>query len=171
MINKFSSFLLTGASIAPVIAVYAIMFGAGGNYFVATILFAASIALTYFGLVTLRRAKAKVEDLGKLLFKSVENADNFSLGIILIYLVPLLSTSISEMAWLTVIPAVVMFVALSISGQGFHFNPLLNILGWHFYKISTQEGVTFLLITKKSIRQTARLNVGRLTEYTLIDLE
>ena len=173
MISKSANFFLTGAAIAPVVAICAILFCIEGNHYTAMILVVASIALTISGLAILKIAKSKVENLGGIHFKSVENADSISLGIIIIYLVPLIGTPISDVPWTILIPVIVMFAALSISGQGFHFNPLLRIIGWRFYKISTQEGVTFLLITKKSIRNPDAFNnnVGWLTEYTLIDLE
>jgi hypothetical protein len=45
------------------------------------------------------------------------------------------------------------------------------MLGWHFYKVTTSDGVTYVLITRKQLRRAAELmQVGQLTEYILIDL-
>ena len=85
MISKSANFFLTGAAIAPVVAICAILFCIEGNHYTAMILVVASIALTISGLAILKIAKSKVENLGGIHFKSVENADNISLGIIIIY--------------------------------------------------------------------------------------
>ena len=46
------------------------------------------------------------------------------------------------------------------------------IMGWHFYKVGTKEGVTYLLITKKLLCNNKEpIIIGTLTEYVLIDLE
>ena len=55
--------------------------------------------------------------------------------------------------------------------ERFSFSPLLGLLGWHFYKVSSTEGVSYVLVTKKQIRNTGQINnVGQLTDYILIDL-
>jgi hypothetical protein len=42
---------------------------------------------------------------------------------------------------------------------------------WHFYKVGTKEGISYVLITKKQLRNaTATIEVGQLTEYIVIDL-
>jgi hypothetical protein len=44
-------------------------------------------------------------------------------------------------------------------------------MGWHFYKVGTKEGVTYVLITKKHLRNaTETIEVGQLTEYIVLDL-
>ena len=42
---------------------------------------------------------------------------------------------------------------------------------WHFYKVGTPKGVTYVLITKKELRHASQLlTVAQLTEYIVIDL-
>ena len=61
---------------------------------------------------------------------------------------------------------------ITATGYNYHFNPLLGLLKWHFYKVQSNEGVTYVLITKKQLRTAANaVTVGQLTEYILIDLE
>jgi hypothetical protein len=44
-------------------------------------------------------------------------------------------------------------------------------MGWHFYKVGTPEGVTYVLITRKQLRSaTGTIEVGQLTEYIVIDV-
>ena len=49
--------------------------------------------------------------------------------------------------------------------------PLLGLMGWHFYKVGTKEGVTYVLITKRQLRSASEvISVGQLTEYIVIEL-
>ncbi len=124
-------------------------------------------ALGFLLLAYLRRRLEKIS----FSFSSVETADRESVGMLVLYLLPLLETSFSNLGILMLIPAVVIFLALALTGYNIHFNPLFNLLGWHFYKVGTQEGVTYVLITKKRITNVAEgVTVGQLTAYTLVDL-
>ena len=103
-------------------------------------------------------------------FSSVEVADKESLGLLVIYLVPLLRTSFSDLEYLVLVPAVAIFLALALTGHNYHFNPLLKLFGWNFYKVGTPEGVTYVLITRKTLRRgVGNFTVSQLTDYTLID--
>ena len=122
-------------------------------------------------LSVLAYAKRHLEQL-PLVYRTVEVADRETVGILVLYLLPLLKTSFVELELLVLVPAGVIFLALALTGYNFHFNPLLIILGWKFYKVGTPEGVTYILITRKTLRGPAnRLIVGQLTGYTLVDLE
>ena len=102
---------------------------------------------------------------------SVEVADRETIGILVLYLLPLLKTSFTELQPLTVVPALVIFLALAIVGYNFHFNPLLVLLGWKFYKVTTAGGVGYLMITRREFRRVdSEVTVGRLTSYTLVDM-
>jgi hypothetical protein len=103
--------------------------------------------------------------------RSIEPADTESLGFMILYLLPLFTSKISELHWELWIPIIAVFSLIVATGYGYHFNPLLGIFQWHFYKVTSKDGVTYLLITKQYIRTAAgKLNVGQLTEYMLLDL-
>ena len=122
-------------------------------------------------LSVLAYAKRHLEQL-PLVYRTVEVADRETVGILVLYLLPLLKTSFVELELLVLVPAGVIFLALALTRYNFHFNPLLIILGWKFYKVGTPEGVTYILITRKTLRGPAnRLIVGQLTGYTLVELE
>ena len=89
-----------------------------------------------------------------------------------LYLVPLLRLQFSDLTWHVLIPSIGIFLALVITDSNYHFNPLLNALKWHFYKVDTAEGVTYILITKKTLTTASQtFRIGQLTTYTAIDLE
>jgi hypothetical protein len=51
-----------------------------------------------------------------------------------------------------------------------HVNPVLGLIGFHFYEVETQEGVTYLLITKRTINNLKGVtSVVQLTEYGILD--
>lgn len=129
------------------------------------------IFLVSLGLALLVFVKKHLEKLS-FSFSSVEVADRESLGLLVVYLVPLLRTSFSDLEYLVLVPAVAIFLALALTGHNYHFNPLLRLFRWNFYKVSTSEGVTYILITRKTLRSAVgTITVGQLTGYTLIDLE
>ena len=84
-----------------------------------------------------------------------------------LYLMPLIRF---ELDWRILAPAIVLFLSLVVTGTSYHFNPLLNCLGWHFYKVDTKENVKYLLITKKRLRNVnSPITVVELAKYTLME--
>ena len=170
MLSILARLFLTGTAVAPVLSVYAVMaFFEGEIYSAITI--SVVVVLSFFACIgMLHYVKKKLE---KLSFstKTVESADKDSIGIMLLYVLPLLNLSFSELSWQTLIPAIVIFLALVVTGSSYHFNPLLNIMCWRFYKVSTEEGVTYILITKREFHSAPKtITVVQLTRYTVIDI-
>lgn len=49
-------------------------------------------------------------------------------------------------------------------------NPVLGLLGFHFYEVETQEGVTYLMLTKRTINNVSSIkSVVQLTEYGILE--
>lgn len=103
---------------------------------------------------------------------TIEAADRENTALLLLYVMPLFTSQFDTLDWQFWIPTIVIFAVITATGYNYHFNPLLGLIGWHFYKVVSSEGVTFVLITKKQIRTAAtKIKVGQLTEYVLLDLE
>lgn len=103
---------------------------------------------------------------------TVEAADRENIAFMLLYLSPLFTSQFGSINFNLVIPTIIIFGLMTATGYSYHFNPLLGLLGWHFYKVSSKEGVTYVLLTKKQLRKAGKVKrVGQLTEYILIDLE
>ena len=169
--NALSNLILTGAAIAPVLVVYGVVAAVECKSIAAVILFLVAALLFLLGIGLLRFLRKRLERLS-FSFSTVEAADRESIGLLVLYLLPLLRTSFSGLDIIILIPAAAIFAALALTGHSFHFNPLLNLAGWHFYKVNTPEGVTYALVTRKSLTRAAEnITVGQLTAYTLIDLE
>ena len=167
--SLFASIVLTGTAIAPVLFVYAAVGFLEGECLPAAAFALMGLLLFGLGFALLAFIRRHLEEV-PISFSSVEVADKESLGLLVVYLLPLLRTSFSELDVLVLVPAIAIFLALALTGHNYHFNPLLRLLRWNFYKVGTPEGVTYILITRKTLRSGGTIKVGELTDYTLIDL-
>ena len=170
MLSVIARLFLTGTAVSPVLLVYAVMAFFEDEIFSA-ITISLVVVLSFFICIGMMHyVKKKFERLS-FSSKSVESADKDSIGIMLLYVLPLLNSSFSSLSWLTLIPAFMIFIALVVTGSSYHFNPLLNIMCWRFYKVGTEEGVTYILITKRKFHNAPKtITVVQLTRYTVIDI-
>lgn len=171
MLSTLARLMLTATAIAPVSLTYAwVSFYQGHRVIALTALLVAAF-LVCLCILLLRHVRTQIEALP---FKaeSIEPADAESLGFMLLYLLPLFTDDIAGLNWELWVPLIVVFGVMIGTGYSYHFNPLLGLLQWHFYKVTSVDGITFVLITKKHLRTASSVHrVGQLTEYILIDLE
>lgn len=170
MLSTFAKLLLTVTAIAPVLLTCSlIMFLDHNNGLAVLFLFVCAI-LTLTCVWMLHYARKHLERVS-FSITTVEAADRENLSILLLYLLPLIKMPSVAIHWHTLVPAILIIAAVTVIGYGYHFNPLLVLMGWHFYKVGTKEGVTYVLITKKQLRNATETNeVCQLTEYVVIDL-
>lgn len=171
MLSRLAKLMLTGTSLAPIALVYAWVLYSSGQTKSALGLVGVAIALVGLMVALLRYCRTHLE---RSQFKatSIEAADREYITFILLYLSPLFTAQLGDLNWNILVPTMIVFVLVISTGYGYHFNPLLGLLGWHFYKVGTEEGVAYVLITKKELRTAKQcLTVGQLTEYIVIDLE
>ena len=165
-----SNLVLTGAALAPVLLVYAVVAFVEGEPLPGAVFAAVGLLLALVGLLLLMTIKGHLESVS-LRITSVEVAERESVGLLVLYLLPLLRTSFSDLDYIVLIPAGAIFLALAFTGYNFHFNPLLRMFGWNFYKVGTPEGVVYVLVTKRNLRNVSdETVVGELTSYTMLDL-
>ncbi|MES1954030.1 hypothetical protein [Salinisphaera hydrothermalis] len=170
MLNWLAKLLLTSTAIAPVLITYAWVAYQANKSAQATTLFVACITLILICMLMLRYAKKNLERIG-FSATTVEAADRENIGFLLLYLLPLFTAQFDALNWQVWVPAIVIFAAVVATGYSYHFNPLLGLMGWHFYKVGTKEGIAYVLITKKQLRNAAEtIEVGQLTEYIVLDV-
>lgn len=170
MLSGFARLLLTGTAMAPVGLTYAWVAYMQGQTAIALSLLGVCALLLLICVLLLRLAK---RNLATSDFKPslIEAADHQNAAFLLLYVMPLFTDRIEALEWQFWIPVVIIFSVITATGYNYHSNPLLGLLGWHFYKVESPEGVTFVLITKKHLRSAANnLQVGQLTEYILLDM-
>lgn len=170
MLSRLARLMLTSTAIAPVLLTYAWVAMWSGNSGTGIWLIAVCIGLIFICWLLLRYARRNLE---RMSFKpvSIEAADRENMGFLLLYLLPLFTAQFESLNWNVWIPAILVFAAVVATGYSYHFNPLLGLMGWHFYKVGTAEGVTYVLITQKQLRNaTETVEIGQLTEYIVLDL-
>jgi len=170
MLSWVAKLLLTSTAIAPVLVTYAWVAWRAGETRTSVVLLMLCALLIIVCRWVLGYAKRHLERL-KFRPTTVEAADRENMGFLLIYLLPLFTAEFTTLNWQIWAPAIAIFAAVVATGYSYHFNPLLGLLGWHFYRVGTEQGVTFVLITRKHLRNAQEtLKVGQLTEYIVIDL-
>ena len=171
MLSHLANVLFTATALAPVGLAYGVMALLDCSYAEGSAILLICTFLWVVCIALLRVARKTLEQFA-LRPRSVELVDRESLGIMVLYLFPLFRASFADLHWYMLIPFGVIFLSLVVTSQDHHFNPLLNLLGWHFYKVDTTEGVSYVLITKRKIRNAnEEITVGQLTNYTLIDVQ
>lgn len=163
--------ILTLTAMAPVGFILAwIEFKQGISLFLPLVFLGVSVSLVIMCSWMLYRAKTN--EVINFKIDTIEAADRENLSFLLLYLIPLLTANLEKINWDIGIPLLLVFGITVLSGYSYHFNPLLNLLGWHFYKVLTPEGVTYVLLTKKELRKTSKkFKVVQLTEYIVLDVE
>ena len=170
MLSTLAKLMLTGTALAPVSLVYAWVLYSDGNWKTALALVGGAILLVLVMIALLKYCKKNLER-SQFKVTSIEAADREYITFILLYLSPLFTSEFGDLNWNILVPTMIIFILVISTGYGYHFNPLLGLLGWHFYKVNTEEGVSYVLITKKELRSAKQcLTVGQLTEYIVIDL-
>lgn len=170
MLSWIAKLLLTSTAIAPVLLTYAWVAYYAGHRAEAATLLVTCLILVWTCIRMLRYAKQQLERV-KFTATTVEAADRENMGFLLLYLLPLFTAQFAALNWQVWVPAIAIFGSVVVTGYNYHFNPLLGLMGWHFYKVGTDEGVTYVLITRKQLRKASEaIEVGQLTEYIVIDV-
>lgn len=114
----------------------------------------------------IRMAKNKLEEL-PVTIQEISTADNESLVFIFSYLIPLLDISTTMLIFM-----LFLFLIIIWTTNIYHFNPVLGILGYHQYEVKLDNGISFILITKKTLMNTKQISkIVQLTNYIIIDKE
>lgn len=171
MLSGIAKTALTATALAPVALCYAWVAATGGQYSTAYYIIMACLILFFLCNYILGKAKDYVPD-EELKIVSAECADGEAIAMLLMYLLPLFTSKFGDLYWGVWVPAMVLIALIVGTGNCFNFNPLLRLQGWHFFKVGTPEGVTYLLLTKKKIKNTTgKITIIPLTEYIMMDTE
>lgn len=169
MFNWFTKSILTLTALAPVAIVYGYVTYVEGYHLVSLVLYISCMTLWLCLVYILNFSKKHLEKFD-LQITSVEPVGQENTSYLLLYLSPLFFNKLETMNLHVVMPAVFIYALITSSSYSYHYNPFISIMRWHFYKVGTPEGVTYLLLTKNKISNVDRIKkVGQLTEYTLID--
>ncbi|WP_274363752.1 hypothetical protein [Paenibacillus thermotolerans] len=170
--NYLAKAALVCTSFSPVLLTYAFVLWlrkAPTARIAALILIVA--ALIALCLLIMRTAKQRLETIA-FPIQTVKTADGEVLAFLLAYLFPFTSLSTDVINETMLLFALVIILLVIWGTQSFHVNPILTLLGYHFYEVSTEGGITYLLISKRTLRNVKSINtIVHLTDYMVLDAE
>ncbi|MXX87027.1 MAG: hypothetical protein F4Y71_11265 [Acidobacteria bacterium] len=167
--SRLARFLLAATAFAPALLTYSVVSLMNADYRDAAVFLAVCLGLVLacdglmqFG--TRRLATRSYET------ATVETADGEVFGVLLVYLLPLITRDLATYNWVVWILVTSLFCLVVAASHGFHFNPLLIFLQYHFYKVTEQGGIPHVLITRRRIYKLGEsLTVARLGDYLLVE--
>jgi len=164
-------FFLAATAFAPIFLVYAIVSAFDHEYCHVLAFFSICAFLTGTCLLLIKLTKSHMSE-DNFETRTVETADGENLSLILVYLLPLITNELNLYYW-TEWAVIAVFICLIVSrSYGYHFNPLLSMFGYHFYKVAGKEGIPHILINRRRIyNKGENLKVIEISGYTLIETE
>jgi hypothetical protein len=174
MINKLAKFLLVATSLAPILGAVAVnQYSQGKPWedWSVWLVIGLLLALICWGVL---EYSAKNIQLQQITITEFDSEDHETLAFLIAYLLPFISAK--DMAftgdWLTGAYILgVIFLVITHSGA-FHFNPVMGLLGYHFYKIKIASGSTVILISKRDlVLKDVAVNSVKLARNIYLDVE
>lgn len=180
MLSGLAKTLLTATALAPVALCYtwvALMAGQAEIAFIIA-LFCCLLTMACNKILLVSKNYIETEILK---INAATPADGEAVAMLLVYLLPLFTAKFIDLNWAMWVPALFIIGGLIGTGHCFNFNPLLRIMGWHFFNVQTPEGVGYVLVTKKKIKKAIdkkndqeipiEFKIIPLTAYLMVDIE
>ena len=170
MLGRIVRLLLALTAIAPLSVSLAYVYAAKDHdYRLAFIAACSCMLLGALALWIIRKAQAQLERL-PITIRKAKSADKEVIGFFIAYALPLVFRGQSTPdlgAWL--LAAFMLFFVLW-STHSLQVNPVLGLLGYHFYEVETADGITYLLISKRRIGNSLTIkHVVQLSEYGILE--
>jgi hypothetical protein len=103
--------------------------------------------------------------------KTVKTVDKEIVGFLLVYLLPLMNQGSSTISLPVLGFIAVIFFFIVYNSHAYHFNPMFGFFGYHFYEVSIEGDITYVLITRQNITDCKSITqVVQLTEYMIQDV-
>jgi len=170
MLNKFAKIMLVATSLAPVLGAFGmISYSSNHSIWLAARWFLCAALLLFICWLILQYVTERGEK-EPLTIRSFRNVDREVLTFLLIYLLPLIAKDSLPEFQISVSIYVFLIITWAVyHSNAFFFNPLLGLLGYHFYAVESLDGVPHVLITRDTIRvPSAELEVIQLFDHTYL---
>ncbi|GAN61587.1 hypothetical protein Abci_046_020 [Acetobacter cibinongensis] len=126
--------------------------------------------VVFFAKCVIKKSKEKLEKIPITITKA-KTTDKEVISFCISYALPIIfrANSVSNIeTWL--VASLILFVVLWTT-DAMPANPVLGILGYHFYEVDSGSGVGYVLITKKRISNVQQINqVVQIGEYGILEL-
>lgn len=156
MLNLFAKFLLVLTALSPVLGGVAVnQFAKGTSWTKWAPWLGAAILLVILCWVLLQYT-AKNAQRHSFTISEFESKDMETIVFLLAYLIPFVSADsiMFTNEWMTGLYIFAIIFLVIVHAGAFHFNPVMGLLGYHFYSVKNTEGISYLLISKREIRRT-----------------
>ena len=179
MPSKTMQFSLTITSMAPVGLVYAVLFWFDGKPWStwsvgktkAVICLAVVVLLvaTCLGSLWFFSNKPKLRSLD---IDSLRPADAPAIGFVVTYLLPVAFETSFKVEWPVLVTVFALLTFLVYVSDTYLVNPLLRLFRFHFYEITTEDGITYTLVSRWKIRNTeAPVDVRRGSDFMYLHVK
>jgi hypothetical protein len=167
MLRFLPKLLLVATAFAPVMITFAIVFWFEQAHALALGLLCGA-ALAVVACVTVIKTAASQLAKNPVVIKTIKPADKEIVGFVLAYLLPLARGSEFDGVPMFVVLGVFFLVVMT--SNAYHTNPLLGLIGYHFYEV-TIEDVGYTLLSRRNLHNTKVIKmVVSLTDYMLLDV-
>jgi MFS family permease len=155
MLNTLAKLLLVSTAMSPVLGAVAVNQFARREPLIRWGPWLAVALLMVFLCWALLQYAAKNAQKHQFHIKEFERNDQEVLAFLLAYLLPFVASENMSFTgeWLTGAYILgIIFLVIAHAGA-FHFNPVMGLLGYHFYAVKNGEGVSHLLISKIELQR------------------
>lgn len=168
--NKFGKLILMLTSLAPILGAFAVNSFAHDEFETGWWYTGIGVLLVLICWLVILACKQILPE-EPLTTKKVKTSDKEVLAFLLVYLMPLFTKDLIFTGnWLTPVYIMVIIAFCVYHSNTFTFNPLLSMAGYHFYEVENENGMTYLLISQKTIhRHDNVLQVKRIADYIYLD--
>jgi hypothetical protein len=167
MLRVLPKLLLVTTAFAPVMLTSAIVSFNKNEMTAGFLLVAATMGAVAVCILVMNRAAQKLPR-NPVTIKSIKPGDKEIIGFVLAYLLPFARGNQFEA--LPLVVALGVFFLVVMTSNAYHTNPLLGLLGYHFYEITIDE-VGYILVSRRNLHDTANIQkVVSLTDYMLLDV-
>jgi len=174
MLNFFAKLCFTLTAVAPALGAAAIVaYAAHGSVAWAAAFGTVAVLCLLLLWLFLCIVKRQIPE-ASLQATSIEFADQRVLEFLLAYMLPVFSaTSLDSMygsLLLTVYSLVIVGIAI-MKGNVFQFNPIMAMLGYHFYCVTSASNIQYLVVSRKTYHRAARtIRYKALSDYMFLEV-
>jgi hypothetical protein len=166
MLRFLPKLLLVATAFAPVMITFAVVYWFDNQHDLAYKLLAGALILVIVCVAVIRLAAQQLAK-NPVTIKTIKPADKEIVGFVLAYLLPLARGSQFDGVPMFVVLGV--FFLVIMTSNAYHTNPLLGLIGYHFYEV-TIEDVGYTLLSRRNLHNTKAIKaVVSLTDYMLLD--
>ena len=170
--NKFQKIIYNFSAIVPLCLIFSIVwYIQNGTWTIPIVLVSSGIGLIVMFICSFKYGKRNLAPL-QIITNDLSPCDGWLIAYVISYMLPFANIVIDDFnLWVCGIIALIMTVSIPFVNTAMP-NPLLFIKGYHFYQISTENGVSgYILISKRKLRRKQDVkNIKRIFEFLLLDV-